>query len=107
MVISEPVPTAVAEALSKAVRLFDDRDVWTLLGQWVAAGGLGWMRDPPGLAYLAGSGRAAECIERARRWQADGRPAIARSRSASSASDGARPSGAAPVSDFTGAGGAE
>lgn len=79
LVAPDPVPASLLSALAIAANGGAAAPAdWALLGGWIAADGLGWMRDPPGLAYLADAARLADCIERARRWHAADRPQIAR-----------------------------
>lgn len=51
------------------------RDV-ALAGEWINAGGLGFMTDGVGLAWLAKGGNVSDAIGKARVWDANGRPRV-------------------------------
>lgn len=77
---------------------------YEVLGDWIAAGGLGWMTQArPTLAFLLRPGKLAELLDEARTWGAQGRPSLsARAPTAPAATPGRGPArrlvGAAPVS---------
>ena len=72
-VVVAPMTTAMAIRTTAIVRELPDLADWKLAGEWIAAGGLAWMRSPPGLPWLATDGQMAHAVGLARSWVAGGR----------------------------------
>lgn len=76
-VIVAPFVDALAVPLTQVIRQLDAKGVTLadirLVGEWVKAGGCGWMHDPPGLSWLAKAGSLADAVGKARAWHEAGR----------------------------------
>ena len=71
-----PIAAGHAIAIEKAIRAFPREEQWTALGQYLAAGNIGWIKDAPGVPWLA-SALLPDSLTRAVAWAEAGRPAKA------------------------------
>jgi hypothetical protein len=68
-----PFDNGLAKPLTRLVRMFPELADWRLAGEWLAAGGEGWLVDGPDLRWLAKSGNLASAIGKARKWAEAGK----------------------------------
>lgn len=68
---------SLASRVTAVIRALPSLADWTLAGEYLRAGGEGYLTEPPDWRWIAGGGNMAGLVSKARLWNEQRRPSLA------------------------------